>query len=87
MYYLARGDMMDGWNGYNSSYGAWGWLLMLLMMALFILAVVLAVRYLGREWHGNAKGETALDVLKKRYAKGEIGKEEYEEAKKDITSK
>jgi putative membrane protein len=28
--------------------------------------------------------ETALEVLKKRYAKGEIGREEFEQKKRDL---
>ena len=29
-------------------------------------------------------GETALDILKKRYARGEIGTDEYEEKKREL---
>jgi len=38
--------------------------------------------------HHNASGdsETALEILKKRYAKGEITKEEFDRMKKDILS-
>ncbi len=33
---------------------------------------------------GSAPHETPLDVLKKRYARGEITKEQFDEIKKDL---
>jgi len=33
---------------------------------------------------GGPSAETPLEILKKRYAKGEIGKEEYEKIKLDL---
>ncbi len=83
MHYYNHG-MTDGWSGYG--YSAWDWLFMFLMMLAFIVIAVAAVRYFIREWHSGASHESALDVLKKRYAKGEIDKQEYEEKKKELKS-
>jgi putative membrane protein len=47
--------------------------------------VALAWSYLGRKKGSEYSGRSALDMLKERYAKGEISREEYEEKKKDLT--
>ncbi len=49
-----------------------------------ILLIVWVVRQTGKVTSGHAE-ESALDILKKRYARGEITKEEYDKVKKDIS--
>jgi putative membrane protein len=45
----------------------------------------LAKRYFSQtQKESKPTSESALDVLKKRYARGEIGKEEFEEKKRDL---
>ncbi|OGH29914.1 MAG: hypothetical protein A3B41_05170 [Candidatus Levybacteria bacterium RIFCSPLOWO2_01_FULL_37_26] len=73
------GNMMGGWNGF----GLLGWIPMLLFWILLILGVVALIRYLGRSSQGQ-ENKTPLDILKERYARGEIDKKEFEEKKKDL---
>jgi putative membrane protein len=73
--------MMDDY-GYGMSSGMW--ILAAIFWILILAGLVLLIKYL---WEGaGAKGaqESALEILKKRYAKGEINKEEFEEKKKDL---
>jgi len=77
--------------GYNN-YGGWGagsmmgWFGGEIMMLFFWVLVVIFIVWIVREVSGkNSKStESALDILKERYAKGEITKEQFESMKKDI---
>jgi putative membrane protein len=70
----------------------WTWMaggFMLLFWAIVIVGIIFFVRWIARQG-GTAgprmKDEGALDILKKRYARGEINKEEFEQKKKDLSA-
>ena len=67
-------------------WGVFSFLLGLLLIFLFVVVLAAAVKWLwGQETPFVIGGkESALDILKKRYARGEIGKEEFDKLKKDI---
>ena len=67
--------MMDGMD-----YGIFGFIIWLLIL----FGIILLIKYLLDRTGANKEGETAIEILKKRYAKGEINKEEFEEKKKDL---
>ena len=74
-------------NGYNMMDGSFGWsmLMMLFWATTIVLIIVLVIRGVGGAGaNPGTKNESALDIAKKRYAKGEITKTEYEQIKKDI---
>ncbi|MCZ6624315.1 MAG: SHOCT domain-containing protein [Deltaproteobacteria bacterium] len=81
---MIPGAMMTGW---GAGFGLFGGLMMLLFWILIIAGIVLLVRWFINE--GKLKGsrteETPLDILKKRYAGGEINKEQYESMKQELT--
>jgi putative membrane protein len=61
-----------------------GWIFMLIFWGLIVFGLILLIRWLIGMTKTVKSGESALDILKKRYARGEIDKEEFEQKKKDI---
>lgn len=66
----------------------WGWgggLMMIVWVVLIAAVIYWLIRAANR--NGNqptSQPESAMDILKKRYARGEISKEDFEERKKDL---
>ncbi len=58
--------------------------MMIFWWILIIGAIFVAVKWLSQQKSQSAKAESALEILKKRYARGDISKAEYEEKKKDL---
>jgi putative membrane protein len=84
-----------GYGGYGPGMMGWGyggWFSSIIGI-IFLIAVVAGVFFLIR-WiisastkqgsHESGAGDSALEILRKRYARGEINKEEFEEKKKDL---
>jgi putative membrane protein len=71
------------WGGYGWGMG-FGWISMILFWALVIFVIVYIVQSLSRRAGQSIREESALDILKKRYAKGEVTKEEFEQIKDDL---
>lgn len=84
---MMPGGGMWGPGWWGSGYGLFGMLFMLLFWILIIVGAVLIIRWLVTETgsRGAGSGETALDILKRRYAKGELTKEQFEAMKRDLS--
>ena len=93
-------DIFNQWRGYEWGMhpgGMMGWgygmsWLSHIFMAAFWIAILVGIIFLIR-WlivsarPGSSKGgreDSALEILKRRYARGEIEKEEFEEKKRDL---
>jgi putative membrane protein len=91
------GEMLIQWQpGYP---GPWGWhhnmmgggggifmfIFMLIFLGLAIVGIVLLVRYVSPQSRSKPSAD-ALEILKRRYARGEIQKAEFEEKRKDLES-
>ena len=74
-----------GW-GMHPMWGAWG-LTMALMMLVFwgvaIVVIVLGIRWLVAQRKASGP-DPALDLLRQRYARGEIDKEEFDSKRRDL---
>jgi putative membrane protein len=68
-------------------WGAWGigmGLLMLLFWGAVIVGIVLGIRWLISQGKASSS-DTALNILRQRYAQGEINKEEFVAKKRDLS--
>lgn len=63
-----------------------GPLVMIVVVVALVAAILLTLKLLGGPWLGSGTQRSyrsdALDILKERYARGEIDKEEYEERRR-----
>ncbi len=71
---------MQGFNGMGLGMGV-GWIIGLFILFIIIWAIPRAIN---KSNYPNKSGISAFDILKKRYARGEINKEQYEQTKSDI---
>jgi putative membrane protein len=80
---------------YPETYWQWHFWVFPLFMPLLWIVIIAFILYLifgrGKSQRllppgSGPEPETALDILKKRYAKGEISKAEFEQMKRDIMS-
>jgi putative membrane protein len=95
-------SVLNQWGGYGGWHmgpglmggygmGGFGTIFMLIFWVLVIVGLFFLIKWLiqstkkGPEvMYSSSSG--ALDILKERYAKGEINKEEFEEKKRDLTT-
>ncbi|MGH8631256.1 MAG: SHOCT domain-containing protein [Burkholderiales bacterium] len=66
--------------------GGW-WLTIILFWVLVIVGVVVLVKWLTSGANlGGSPANRALDILKERYARGEITRDQFEQMRRDIES-
>jgi len=81
------------WGDMGSMGWGWGWGMlgavhMILWWVLIVLGIVVLGKWLfaSKSDGGRSGNSRALDILKERYAKGEIGKDEFEQKKRDLAA-
>lgn len=77
------GNMMGGGFGFGL-----GWIFTLVFWGLVIWALVVLVQKLSGQENGKGrhvgKEKSPMDILKERYAKGEVSKEDFDRMKSDL---
>ncbi|MFP8489206.1 SHOCT domain-containing protein [Gracilimonas sp. Q87] len=68
---------------YDFHFFGGGWM-MFLWWFLIIVLIIVIVRFLPRSSQSNQNKETPMEILKRRYASGEIEEEEFNERKREL---
>jgi putative membrane protein len=75
--------MMSGWG-----MGWFGGIFMIIFWILILVGLIFVIRWLiqttGRGRESGQSGTRAIDILKERYARGEIDKAQFEDMKRDL---
>jgi putative membrane protein len=77
--------MHDWWTGGGYGMG-FGWLFMLIPLALLVGLVFAFVRLYNGDQSREPSPRTAREILDERFSKGEIGREDYEMRRKELSS-
>ena len=81
-----HGFCCDGWGSWGV-YGSIGWVLNLVLGLIVLVAVLLLIVWAVRRLSGASAGlgaSTAREIIKRRYAQGELTREEYQKMLKDL---
>lgn len=69
-------------DGIGFGWMIFGWAMMVVWWVIILVGIFLVLRIVTRGWSGG--GRSAADILKERYAKGEITQKQFIEMKKEI---
>ena len=79
--------MMGGWG--SGGMGWFGGIFMLAFWVLILVGLVFVIRWLvqttSKKGNSGQHGSRAMEILKERYARGEIDKTQFENMKRDLT--
>lgn len=80
---------MHGWFRYGTQMGGWGWIGgvgMILVWILVVVGLVVLIRYLAAKARTDGPGSRSdpMDIVKERYAKGEIDEAEFEQKRRNL---
>ena len=78
--------MMNDFSNFGWHMGPFGWILMVLFWGLIVFGIVAVVKWflVNPSGAGPSRDKTPMEILKERYARGEIDKDEFEQKKRDL---
>jgi len=96
--WMGYGGMMNGNNrggipmmsnnGFGMMNWGWGgWIIGIIVFVIILIGIGLIIFFILKNYKGHHTGtsyDAPIDILKKRYANGEITKDEFEKMKKDL---